>query len=54
VQATLFTTTFMSYMLFQFQYINTFLDQVQPRRLFSLPIFPRYRDFVNLLKYDAM
>jgi len=41
-------------MLFQFQHINTFLDQAQPRRLFFFARFPRYRDFVNLLKYDEM
>ena len=54
VQATLFTITFMSYMLFQCLHINTFLDQVQPRRLFFFALLPRYRDFVSLLKYDTM
>jgi len=44
----------MSYMLFQFQHINTFLDQVQPPRLFFFARFPRYRGLINLLKYDAM
>jgi len=39
IQATLFTLTFMSYMLFTFSHINTFLDQVQPRRLFFFPRF---------------
>jgi len=40
VRATLFAITFMSYILFQFQNINTFLDQVQPRRLFFFARFP--------------
>ena len=44
----------MSYMLFQCLHINTFLDQVQPRRLFFFALLPRYRDFVSLLKYDTM
>jgi len=40
VQDTLFTITFMSYMLFHFLYISIFLDQVQPRRLFFFARFP--------------
>jgi len=56
VQATLFTITFMSYSIcyFNFNTSTLFLTRSSRDVSFSLPVFPRYRGFVNLLKYDAM
>ena len=44
-------------MLFQFNTSTLFLTRSSRDVCFSLPVFPRlprYRDFINLLKYDVM